>query len=70
MAETIQRFFHPGDVDEMLDVMLPRFTGDDINSVVATQAFLVHFMPMSHPQKWLPVCERAAQIDYVKRVRD
>ncbi len=57
MAEVVQRFFHPSGVDEMLDLMLPRLHGDDIDSILATQAFLVHFLPFSHPQKWLPVCK-------------
>jgi hypothetical protein len=57
MAEVVQRFFHPSSVDEMLDLMLPRLHGDDIDSILATQAFLVHFLPFSHPQRWLAVCE-------------
>ncbi len=39
----------------MLDAILPRLHGDDIDTIIATQAFLVHFLPFSHPQKWLAV---------------
>lgn len=56
VAEASQRFFHPGDVDEMLDAILPR-TEHSMDSILATQTFLVHFLPISHCQKWLPVSE-------------
>ena len=32
--------------------------GSNLNSVIATQAFLVHFLPISHPQRWLPTMFR------------
>jgi proteasome activator subunit 4 len=54
VAETAQRFFHPADMDKMLDVILPRFE-PHMDSILATQAFLVHFLPISHPQRWLPL---------------
>ncbi|KAK4685505.1 hypothetical protein P7C73_g4645, partial [Tremellales sp. Uapishka_1] len=57
IAEAVQKFFHPGDVDEMLEVMLPTFQ-PTMNSILATQAFLVHFLPISHCQKWLPLVFR------------
>ena len=56
VAEAAQRFFHPGEVDEMLETILPRFDSS-MNSILATQAFLVHFLPITHCQKWLPVSE-------------
>lgn len=49
-----QRFFHPAEVDEMLATILPRFdTTQDY--IIATQMYLVHFLPISHCQKWLPL---------------
>ena len=54
VAETAQRFFHPADMDEMLEVMLPKFE-PNMDSILSTQAFLVHFLPISHPQRWLPL---------------
>lgn len=54
VAESAQRYFHPGDVDEMLEVILPRASAD-MDSIIATQTFLVHFLPISHCQKWLPL---------------
>lgn len=61
MAEVAQRFFHPSETQPMLEAILPRMQGDDIDSVLATQAFMVHFLPLSHPQDWLPVLFRIWQ---------
>ncbi|WVR08974.1 hypothetical protein IAU60_006033 [Kwoniella sp. DSM 27419] len=57
VAEAAQKFFHPGDVDAMLDEILPRLE-PSMDSILATQTFLVHFLPISHCQKWLPVMFR------------
>nr|XP_019049698.1 proteasome activator subunit 4 [Kwoniella bestiolae CBS 10118]OCF28628.1 proteasome activator subunit 4 [Kwoniella bestiolae CBS 10118] len=57
VAEAAQRFFHPGDVDEMLEEILPKLE-PSMDSILATQTFLVHFLPISHCQKWLPVIFR------------
>ena len=57
VAEAAQRFFHPAEVDEMLEVMLPPFQSS-MDSILATQTFLVHFLPISHCSKWLPVIFR------------
>ncbi len=54
VAETAQRFFHPGEVDEMLEVILPQFD-PSMDSILATQLFLVHFLPITHCEKWLPL---------------
>nr|XP_018259276.1 proteasome activator subunit 4 [Kwoniella dejecticola CBS 10117]OBR81434.1 proteasome activator subunit 4 [Kwoniella dejecticola CBS 10117] len=57
VAESAQRFFHPSDVDEMLEEILPRLE-PSMDSILATQTFLVHFLPISHCQKWLPIIFR------------
>ena len=54
LAEYAQRFYPPHEADSMLETMLPRFNGARLDSVLATQSFLVHFLPLSHPQSWLP----------------
>ncbi|CED83025.1 Uncharacterized conserved protein [Phaffia rhodozyma] len=61
LTESCQRFFHPGEVDAMLEVILPGLDGNDINTIIGTQAFLVHFLPMTHPQKWLPMMFKLSQ---------
>lgn len=58
LAEAAQRFFDPDDAEDMLAEFLPRMDGSNLNSVIATQALLVHFLPISHPQRWLPVMFR------------
>lgn len=58
LAEYAQRFFPPRDADEMLRTVLPRMDGSDLNSVIATQALLVHFLPLDAPQSWLPAMFR------------
>ncbi|SNX83239.1 related to BLM10 - proteasome activator subunit [Melanopsichium pennsylvanicum] len=58
LAETSQRFFPASETDEMLRTFLPKMDGSNLNSVIATQAFLVHFLPISHPQRWLPTMFR------------
>ncbi|BEI84863.1 hypothetical protein CcaverHIS002_0502640 [Cutaneotrichosporon cavernicola] len=57
VAETAQRFFHPEQVDEMLEVILPQFD-PSMDSILATQLFLVHFLPITHCEKWLPLVFR------------
>nr|ODN78210.1 proteasome activator subunit 4 [Cryptococcus depauperatus CBS 7841] len=57
VAEESQRFFHPGDVDDILEAILPNLQ-NNMDSILATQAFLVHFLPITHCQKWLPVLFR------------
>jgi proteasome activator subunit 4 len=54
VAEAAQRFYHPGDVDEMLETILPKFE-PSMDSILATQTYLVHFLPISHCQRWLPL---------------
>lgn len=56
LAEMAQRFFHPGEVDEMLATIMPPFD-PAMDNILATQLFMVHFLPISHCQKWLPLSE-------------
>lgn len=58
VAEYAQRFFPPRDAYDMLQTVLPQMDGGDLNSVIATQAFLVQFLPLDEPQAWLPAMFR------------
>jgi proteasome activator subunit 4 len=58
LAEYAQRFYDPQEAEEMLREMLPMMDGSSINSILATQSLLVHFLPISHPQAWLPAMFR------------
>ncbi len=63
LAEACQRFFHPSATMEMLNTFLPKMDGNSLDSVIATQAVLVHFLPTSHgqPQVWLKMMFRLSE---------
>ncbi|TIB08744.1 hypothetical protein E3P89_02948 [Wallemia ichthyophaga] len=58
LTEYAQRFFHPSEYQNMLDTILPQMDGSSVDSIISTQAFLVQFLPLSHPQYWLPITFR------------
>ncbi|KPV77183.1 uncharacterized protein RHOBADRAFT_25084 [Rhodotorula graminis WP1] len=57
LVEYSQRFFPPHEIPAMLATFLPRLS-PNLNSIVATQAFCTHFLPVSHPQYYLPAVFR------------
>lgn len=54
LAESCQRFFPASEAPAMLEAILPNLDGHDLNSVISVQALLVHFLPLSKPDEWLP----------------
>ncbi|GAA6053733.1 hypothetical protein JCM3770_003189 [Rhodotorula araucariae] len=52
LVEYSQRFFPPHEIPAMLATFLPRLS-PNLNSIIATQAFCTHFLPVSHPQYYL-----------------
>lgn len=54
LTEYTQRFFPPHEIPAMLQEFLPRLSST-LNSILATQAFFVHFLPTSHPQYYFNV---------------
>ncbi|WFD45093.1 Proteasome activator BLM10 [Malassezia psittaci] len=58
VAEYAQRFFDPSEAQAMLETVLPFMDGTDLNSVIATQAVLVHCLPLDGFEAWLPVMFR------------
>lgn len=52
LTEFSQRFFPPHEIPAMLETFLPRLSAT-LNSILATQAFCTHFLPLSHPQYYL-----------------
>lgn len=58
LTEYAQRFFHPNQYESILNTILPNMDGSSVDSIISTQAFLVHFLPLSHPQYWLPITFR------------
>ncbi|KZT40114.1 hypothetical protein SISSUDRAFT_983884 [Sistotremastrum suecicum HHB10207 ss-3] len=54
VAESSRRFFHPACIPEMLDEFIPGLNGCSLNSILSTQYYLLTFLPLSHPQLYLP----------------
>ncbi|KAI0274846.1 hypothetical protein BC834DRAFT_814888 [Gloeopeniophorella convolvens] len=58
VTNTVQRFFHPAAIDEMLKTFVPLINGTVLNSVLSSQFFMLTFLPQSHPQSYLPMLFR------------
>ncbi|KAH8835425.1 hypothetical protein DL96DRAFT_1702409 [Flagelloscypha sp. PMI_526] len=58
MAENSRRFFHPAAIPEMLTTFLPSMNGTNIDTMLATQYYLTTFLPLTHPQLYLPMLFR------------
>ncbi|KAF9785996.1 hypothetical protein BJ322DRAFT_1005050 [Thelephora terrestris] len=58
IADNIRRFFHPAAIEEMLSAFVPRMNGTELNSVLASQYYMLTFLPLSHPQSFLPMLFR------------
>ncbi|KAH7104159.1 hypothetical protein BKA62DRAFT_635182 [Auriculariales sp. MPI-PUGE-AT-0066] len=58
LAANARRFFHPAATDEMLSTFVPLLNGNNLNSMLAAQYYLVTFLPLSHPQSYLPMLFR------------
>ncbi|RPD81724.1 hypothetical protein L226DRAFT_527984 [Lentinus tigrinus ALCF2SS1-7] len=58
IAENVRRFFHPAAIDEMLSTFLPSMNCTSLNSILASQYYMLTFLPPSHPQSYLPMLFR------------
>ncbi|KAI0932581.1 hypothetical protein AcV5_004237 [Taiwanofungus camphoratus] len=58
IAENSRRFFHPAAIDEMLLTFIPMMKGTSLNSILASQYYMLTFLPMTHPQSYLPMLFR------------
>ncbi|KAI0336090.1 hypothetical protein GY45DRAFT_1316150 [Cubamyces sp. BRFM 1775] len=58
IADNVRRFFHPAAIDEMLSTFLPMMNGTSLNSILASQYYMLTFLPLSHPQSYLPMLFR------------
>ncbi|KZW02065.1 hypothetical protein EXIGLDRAFT_736784 [Exidia glandulosa HHB12029] len=58
IAETARRFFHPAAIDEMLATFVPLLNGTDLNTILSSQYYMLTFLPLSHPQTYLPMLFR------------
>ncbi|KAH9487110.1 Proteasome activator complex subunit 4 [Psilocybe cubensis] len=58
IADNSRKFFHPAAINDMLATFLPQFDGTKLDSILATEYYLVTFLPLSHPQYYLPTIFR------------
>ncbi|EGN99641.1 hypothetical protein SERLA73DRAFT_159863 [Serpula lacrymans var. lacrymans S7.3] len=58
IADIVRRFFHPAAIDEMLATFVPLINGTDLNSILSSQYYLLTFLPLTHPQSYLPMLSR------------
>lgn len=54
LTESCRRFFHPNCIDDMLQEFLPQFNGTSHSYILMPLYYMVAFLPLSHPQSYLP----------------
>ncbi|KAF9535513.1 hypothetical protein CPB83DRAFT_841889 [Crepidotus variabilis] len=55
IADNSRKFFHPNTINEMLSTFLPLLDGTKLDTILSSQYYLTTFLPLSHPQYYLPV---------------
>ncbi|ESK98482.1 membrane protein [Moniliophthora roreri MCA 2997] len=58
IAENSRRFFHPAAINDMLSTFLPLLNGTQLDTILSSQYYLLSFLPLSHPQSYLPMLFR------------
>ncbi|KAF5337122.1 hypothetical protein D9611_003196 [Ephemerocybe angulata] len=58
IADISRRFFHPAAIPEMLSTFLPLVDGTKLDAVLSSHFYLTTFLPLSHPQYYLPMMFR------------
>ncbi|KAJ6574791.1 hypothetical protein B0H19DRAFT_1254444 [Mycena capillaripes] len=58
IAANSRRFFHPAATNEMLSVFVPLLNATDLDYVLAAQFYMLNFLPLTHPQTYLPMLFR------------
>ncbi|KAG6902315.1 hypothetical protein C0995_001694 [Termitomyces sp. Mi166 len=58
IASHARRFFSPSATEEMLQTFVPQLDGTQLNSILAPQYYLLTFLPLTHPQSYLPMLFR------------
>ncbi|KAJ3990413.1 hypothetical protein F5890DRAFT_1398687 [Lentinula detonsa] len=58
IAENSRRFFHPAAINEMLSTFVPLINGSQLDTILSSQYYLLTFLPLSHPQTYLPMLLR------------
>ncbi|KAG6837040.1 hypothetical protein H0H93_015903 [Arthromyces matolae] len=58
IASHARRFFSPAAIEEMLETFVPQLDGTQLDKLLAPQYYLLTFLPLSHPQTYLPMLFR------------
>ncbi|KAM6497955.1 hypothetical protein JOM56_005903 [Amanita muscaria] len=58
IASNSRRFFHPATIEDMLATFVPLIDGTNLDAVLSSQFYLLSFLPLSHPQGYLPMLLR------------
>ncbi|KAG6897919.1 hypothetical protein C0992_009071 [Termitomyces sp. T32_za158] len=58
IASLARRFFSPSAIEEMLQTFVPQLDGTQLNCILAPQYYLLTFLPLTHPQSYLPMLFR------------
>ncbi|KAF8971515.1 hypothetical protein BDZ97DRAFT_1913988 [Flammula alnicola] len=58
IADNSRKFFHPAAINEMLATFLPKLDGTKLDTILSSQFYLTAFLPISHPQYYLPMLLR------------
>ncbi|KAF8203239.1 hypothetical protein BJ912DRAFT_842338 [Pholiota molesta] len=58
IADNSRKFFHPAAINEMLATFLPQLDGTKLDTILSSEFYLTTFLPLSHPQHYLPMIFR------------
>ncbi|OCH96655.1 hypothetical protein OBBRIDRAFT_787227 [Obba rivulosa] len=58
IAQSVRRFFHPAAIDDMLSTFVPLLNGTNLSHTLAAQYYMLTFLPLTHPQSYLPMLFR------------
>ncbi|KAJ7071321.1 hypothetical protein C8F01DRAFT_1216892 [Mycena amicta] len=58
IAANSRRFFHPAAINDILSEFVPLINATDLDYVLAAQFYMLNFLPISHPQSYLPMLFR------------
>ncbi|KAF5377624.1 hypothetical protein D9615_005155 [Tricholomella constricta] len=58
IADHARRFFSPAAIEEMLSTFVPLLDGTQLDNILAPQYYLLTFLPLTHPQSYLPMLFR------------
>ncbi|KAF9056646.1 hypothetical protein BJ165DRAFT_1522537 [Panaeolus papilionaceus] len=58
IADNSRKFFHPAAISDILSTFLPLLDGTKLDTILSSQHHLMTFLPLTHPQFYLPMLFR------------